>query len=156
MMPQYKKYPTFPRPVVDCSDDLKAGRHAVQADAAEVDINNIIKRIQKGATPPQLGGQPFYGDVSEFSDLGDAFMKIQEANELFMSYPAQLRERFDNDPVKLVEFLSDPSNLKEAVELGLALKRPDPEPEAPAAPAPVAPSAPPVAPPVAPPAQKPS
>lgn len=133
-MPQYKKYPTFPRPVVDCSEDLKAGRHAVQADAAEVDINNIIKRIQKGATPPSLNGEPFYGDVSELSDLADAFMKIQAANDLFMSYPADVRERFQNDPVKMVEFLEDGKNYDEAVKLGLALKRPDPEPVSPAKP----------------------
>lgn len=132
-MPQYKRYPTFPRPVVDCSEDFKAGRMAVQADAAEVDINNIVARVQRGAAPPELNGEPFYGDVSEISDLGEAFMKIQAANELFMSYPAALRERFENKPEKLVEFLSDPANLKEAVDLGLAIKRPDPEPAAPSA-----------------------
>ena len=90
MMPQYKKYPTFPRPVVDCSEDLKAGRMAVQADAAEVDINNIIKRIQKGGSIPQFNGQPFYGDVSEIGDLVTALETVQTANELFMAYPAPL------------------------------------------------------------------
>lgn len=130
MMPQYARYKSFPRPVVDCSDDFKNGHFAVQSDAAEVDINNIIKRIQKGGTPPVLRGEPFYGDVSDFGDLGESFMKVKEANELFMSYPAEVRSRFDNDPVKMVEFLENPDNLKEAVDLGLAIKRPDPEPAA--------------------------
>lgn len=133
MMPQYKRYPTFPRPVVDCTEDLKAGKHAVQADAAQVDINQIIKRIQKGQAPPVVGGEPFYGDVSEFGGLAEAFQKIQDANALFMSYPADVRERFENDPVKMVEFLEDPNNLEEAVKMGLALKRPDPEPASPPA-----------------------
>lgn len=133
MMPQYPRYKTFPKPVVDCSDDLKAGKMAVQSDAAEVNINNILKRIKAGQLPPELNGQPFYGDVSEIGDLASCFEKIQAANELFMSYPAELRERFDNDPVKMVEFLEDPGNLKEAVELGLALRRPVPEPPAPPA-----------------------
>lgn len=118
-------------PTVDCSKDLKEGKHAVQADAAEVDINQIIKRIQKGQNPPMLRGEPFYGDVSAFNGLADAFEQIQDANELFMSYPAEIRNQFENDPVKMVEFLSDPANEDKAVELGLALKRPVPEPVAP-------------------------
>lgn len=127
MMPQYPKYKTFPKPVIDCSEDLKNGGHAVQADAAEVNINNIIKRIEKGGAMPEVNGQPFYGDVSEFNGLADSIEKIQTANKLFMSYPADLRSRFDNDPVKMVEFLENPNNLKEAVELGLAIRPPETE-----------------------------
>lgn len=135
-MPQYKKYSTFPRPVVDCSDDFKAGKFAIQSDAAEVNINNIIKRIQNGGSIPEFKGQPFYGDVSEFDGLADAFMKIQDANELFMSYPAELREKFENDPVKFVTFLEDQNNIDEAIKLGLAVKKPVPEPASEPTPAP--------------------
>lgn len=119
-------------PVVDCSEDLKAGRHAVQSDAAEVDINNIVKRMQKGVALPEFKGEPFYGDVSEFDGLDEMFERVNDANELFMSYPADIRERFKNSPIEMVKFLENPENMKEAVSLGLALKRPDPEPAAPA------------------------
>lgn len=99
----------------------------VQSDRDSADINNIVKRFLKsGQLPPTLRGEPFYGDVSEFGDLAESLEKIQVANALFMSYPAQVRERFDNDPAKLVEFLGDDNNRKEAEELGLVVKRPDP------------------------------
>lgn len=113
---------------VDCSDDLAKGNFANQSDAAEVNINNIIKRAEKTGYLPEFRGQPFYGDVSEFNGLADAFQKVQESKDLFMTVPANVRERFENDPIKYVEFLADPANLDEAVKLGLAIKRPDLEP----------------------------
>lgn len=123
-------------PTVDCSEDFKAGRMAVQADADAVDINKLIQRAQNGGTMPQASRQGFYGDVSDFGGLQEAFIKVQEAQELFLQYPADLRERFDNDPVRLVEFLEDPGNLDEAVKLGLVEKR---VPETPTPPAPPVP-----------------
>lgn len=116
--------------MTDCTGDPG---FTVQADSDEADINKIIARFHKsGQLPPTLRGEPFYGDVSEFGDLQESLIKIQEANDLFMSYPAELRERFENDPVKMVEFLSDESNRKEAEDLGLVVKRPlPPTPEVP-------------------------
>ena len=42
----------------------------------------------------------------------------------FDALPAELRERFENDPGKFVEFCLDPKNKDEAVELGLAVPSP--------------------------------
>ena len=128
------------KPVVDCTGDKG---FTVQADRDGADINKIIARFEKGNFTARMNSRPpFYGDVSDISGLDQALMKVKKAEELFMSYDAVLRERFDNDPVKFVQFFEDPNNLKEAVELGLALKKPDPEP-----------ASIPVAPPVPPPAQ---
>lgn len=109
---------------LDCSGDPGL---TTQADTEAVNINTIVRRMQKGQAVPVVNGEPFYGDVSEFTGLQDALIKVQEANELFMAYPAELRERFDNDPVQFVDFMSDPENTDEAVKLGLAVKRPVPE-----------------------------
>lgn len=118
-------------PVVDCSGDKG---FTVQADRKDADINEIVGRFQKsGALPPTLHGEPFYGDVTGFEGLAEALIKIQEADELFMSFDAKLRERFDNDYVKFVSFLEDPKNLEEAVKLGLVQPKPV-EPPAPPAP----------------------
>lgn len=120
-------------PVVDCSKDKG---FTVQADRDDADINKIIARYEKGGSMARINSrEPFYGDVSDLGGLAESMIKVQKANELFMAYDAKLRERFDNDPVKFVEFLEDPSNLKEAIELGLAL--PKVEPSAPPAPEPV-------------------
>lgn len=109
---------------LDCSLDPGL---TTQADTDSVNINTIVRRMQKGQAIPTFAGEPFYGDVSNFDGLQDALIKVQDANALFMSYPAELRERFDNDPVNFVEFMSDPKNTDEAIELGLAVKRPVPE-----------------------------
>lgn len=111
-------------PTVDCSADFKAGRMAVQADRDEVDINKIMARVEKGGQLPLFNGEPFYGDVSELGGLQEAIIKTQEANDLFMSYPANVREKFNNNPVEMITFLEDPKNLNEAVDLGLVVKRP--------------------------------
>lgn len=115
-----------------------------QADRNEVDINRIVARVMKGQAVPVFNSEPFFGDVSELGGLQEAFMKVQEAEDLFMQYPAEVRERFDNDPVKFVDFLEDPANLDEAVALGLVVKRPAPSaPPAPAGgPAPTPPASP--------------
>lgn len=127
-MSMYGKYPKnadgSEKKAWPSSDFSKDKGFTVQADREDADINKIINRFLKsGQLPPQRGGQPFYGDVSDIGDLQDSLMKIKEAESLFMQYPAQVRERFENDYVKMVDFLEDPKNLDEAVELGLVVKR---------------------------------
>lgn len=109
---------------------------ASQSFADEVDINKIMARVQKGHPVLTSNGQPFYGDVSEFGGLQESLIKVQEANDLFMQFPANVREKFDNDPVNFVEFMSDPKNTKKAIDLGLATALPEPVvPEPPVTPA---------------------
>lgn len=116
-------------PITDFKGDLG---FTVQADRDDADINKIISRyLKSGVLPPISLGEPFYGDVTGFSGLADSLIKIQEADRLFMSYPADVRERFDNDKVKFIDFLENPDNRDEAIKLGLILK-----PVAPEAPAP--------------------
>lgn len=102
-----------------------------QAPAEEVDINKIVARIQKGQTVLTSTGEPFYGDVSELGGLQEAFIKVQESQELFMQYPAEVRSKFDNDPVKFVAFLEDPKNMEEAIKSGLITKEPPKSPPVP-------------------------
>ncbi|WNK12690.1 MAG: internal scaffolding protein [Microvirus sp.] len=121
------------KPVVDCSKDRG---FTVQADRDDADINKIIARLEKGAMLERNKlREPFYGDVSELSDLQESLIKVQKANELFMGFDASIRERFDNDPTKFVEFFENSDNLKEAIELGLIMPRPEAESE-PTSPAP--------------------
>lgn len=116
-------------PVTDFKGDKGL---TVQSDRADADINTIIARYLKtGVPPPVSRGEGFYGDVSHLSGLADSLIKIQEADLLFMQYPAALRERFDNDKVTFIEFLENPRNRDEAIELGLILKPVVPETPAP-------------------------
>lgn len=110
------------------TDFSKSKSLTVQSPTEEVDINKIVARALKGQSVPIMNGQPFYGDVSEFGDLQQSLIKVQEAEDLFMQYPADVREKFENDPVKMIEFLSNEKNRDEAEKLGLVNKRPAPEP----------------------------
>lgn len=116
------------RPVIDCQG-VKDKGFTIQADRDEANINKIVERLEKGATMLRMNArEPFYGDVSEIGDLQEALIKVQKANELFMSFDARHRERFDNDPVKFVEYFDDPANLEEARSLGLVSALPEPPP----------------------------
>lgn len=88
----------------------------------ECNINTIMARATKSgvlASPGQRPIMPQYGDFSEIGSFQDAHNLVMKARDAFMEFPAIVRKRFDNDPGKMLAFLEDPSNKKEAVELGL-------------------------------------
>ena len=47
------------------------------------------------------------------------------AEEAFNAMPAEVRDRFQNDPGRFLEFANDASNYDEALKMGLAIKRPE-------------------------------
>lgn len=102
---------------------------AVQSEAEDADINTIVRRFGLTGTMPQGLKPPMYGDFTEVFDYRSALDAVMKAEDAFMAMPAEVRKRFDNDPQKFVEFASDPANLKEMRELGLAV--PEKMPDAP-------------------------
>lgn len=111
-------------PTTDCSNDKKL---TVQAPRTEVDINVIVKRMQAGKMP-EIRQNGKFEDVSKFEGLEDAIIKVQDAKDLFMTLPAEVRSRFSNNPVELVSFLQNTDNRKEAEELGLIEPQSVPDP----------------------------
>lgn len=103
-------------PVTDCSKDKML---TVQAQRNDCDINQIMKKIEKGMLVNTTALEGRFEDVSEFDGLEASMIKVQKANEAFMTLPADVREEFDNDPVKLIDFLSDEKNRAKAEEMGL-------------------------------------
>jgi phage internal scaffolding protein len=92
---------------------------AKQSFKDECDINSIVRSFSETGDFVHLNTVvPFYGDVSglEFRQMVDF---INAAEGQFMSLPAKLRARFNNDPVQFVEFCEDPENLDEMRRLGL-------------------------------------
>lgn len=124
------------KPIVTSPVVVSGKSRTKQAFKEQTDINKIIARFNKTGMITHLNRKaPFYGDVSGFVDYQDALEKVAAAQELFRGMSSEVRERFDNDPAKMVAFLNNPSNLDEAIKLGMAVKRPVVAPEAPAAPA---------------------
>jgi len=87
--------------------------------ADECDINNILERFNVTGLLPQNPLSPRYGDFSGIDDYHSALNAVMAAEDEFDTLPAQIRARFDNEPAKLIDFLSDENNRDEAVKLGL-------------------------------------
>ncbi len=117
-----------------------------QAHREECDINGILAKFQKtGLLDFVARHSPEYGDVSSV-DFQKSMQDVARTKEMFAELPSSVRNHFDNDPAAFLEFIQDPENHEEAIELGLVEPEQDPavvplvEPETPPA-APVAPPA---------------
>lgn len=109
-----------------------------QEFAKEADVNNIIKRMERGQDVVLNPGQ--FADVSHIGDLAEAMRTVTDAKAAFLELPPEVRSRFANDPRNLVAFLEDADNQEEAYKLGLIKTKPkvlrDPPGSSPAEPAP--------------------
>lgn len=85
---------------------------------AESDINNLMARYMETGVPPRENPQtPSWGDW-DACDLLDSLTLVKQAQEAFSELPSSLRNRFENDPAKLLQWVHDPHNHEEAIELG--------------------------------------
>lgn len=85
----------------------------------ECNINTIMARVKKGHMVPFRSGDPLYGDFTEALDYHQSCDRIIEAKTQFMTLPAQLRSRFNNDPGQLIAYVNNPENLDQCVIEGL-------------------------------------
>lgn len=92
----------------------------------ECDINNIIARYaQTGfyydpmTDMSLLNREAMYGDFSELPDYRTSLDAVNHVREAFMGLSSEIRLRFENDPGKFLDFLSNPENRSEAIEMGL-------------------------------------
>jgi len=107
-----------------------------QSHKDEVNVNTIMRKAMRTGLLPQRGNPGFYGDFSNVTDYFDAVNRVKEAEASFMTLPADIRKRFDNEPGKLLAFLDNASNEDEARELGILPPLPSEapvEPETPVA-----------------------
>lgn len=89
----------------------------------ETDINNILKQYQKtGILPDMIKQNPQYGDFANPMDYQESLNLVLFAQQQFASLSSHVRERFNNDPAKFLEFTSNDKNAEEMVRLGLATK----------------------------------
>lgn len=120
------------RVVVDASKPVLTK----QAELDEADINKIVKRFMRGKEIPPIPADMSYGFDPGIT-FHDAMNAIQEGNEFFeQNIPAEIRSRFENDMGRFLQFVDDPANAEEMVEMGLfkAPAEPEPAPEPPAEP----------------------
>lgn len=113
-----------------------------QSFADAVNINDLVRRHDKGQLIDHINeNPPKYGDFINAPDYHTALNLINDAQEAFMSVPADIRSRFANDPAAFLEFVQNEENLPEMREMGLALAQPPMPPlEAPTTPKPEIPA----------------
>jgi len=103
-----------------------------QSFRAESDINNIMRRFEKtGILPDLIKSDPKYGDFSTAPSYQESLHLVMKAHAQFESLSSKIRDRFNNDPERFLNFASDPSNTDEMVRLGLAVARSTPTPSQP-------------------------
>jgi phage internal scaffolding protein len=91
----------------------------------ECDVINIIKRHDRnGIIEHVQRGQARYGDFSEVADYREALDLVRDAQDEFMTIPSDIRKKFDNDPGKFYEFVSNPDNKEELKTMGF-IETPD-------------------------------
>jgi len=92
----------------------------------ECDINYIVRQNEQTGLLNHVNQQtPQWGDFGDATDYQASLNLVNAAQASFMALPADVRARFDNDPAKLLTFVTDPNNGDELVRLGLATKPSD-------------------------------
>lgn len=90
-----------------------------QSHKDECDINTIMARyIKTGLIDFVNQHQPQYGDVTGI-EYQSAMDIIATGNTMFEELPAEWRKRFGNDPAVFLDFVQNPANRAEAIELGI-------------------------------------
>lgn len=90
--------------------------------AEDLKIQNMVKKYDSQNLLELGRKSPQYIDFTNVVDLHSAMDMVNEANETFQEIPSDIRERFQNDPQTFYKFVTDPNNLNELVDMGLATK----------------------------------
>lgn len=121
----HSRYDPPPSPSQDVGGDSLTHIECLK----ECDINYLVDRYAKtgswGTGDNRLPIDGLHAFTGDFQSMMD---QLVEAQNEFDSLPSAVRDRFANDPSKLIAFLADESNRPEAEKLGLIRVR-DPEPQ---------------------------
>lgn len=92
----------------------------------QCDFNKVIDRFMKTGVleHARSGSEPRYADLIGSVDYQTSLARIKQAEASFEALPAKIRNKFENDPVQFLEFVSNPQNVDEMVNLGLASRKP--------------------------------
>lgn len=95
----------------------------------ECDINILMGRYLETGVMPQVETPMAYGDFTGVFDFQSAMNAVRTAEGMFGQLPARIKNRFDNNPQKLLDFLALDENRDEAEFLGL-VNKPQEKPDA--------------------------
>lgn len=86
----------------------------------ECNVNNIMAKYGASRLLQHFSQfQGNYGDFTNVQDYQTSMNQLIAAQDMFMSLPSQLRNRFNNDPGEFLAFVSNADNRDEMKTLGL-------------------------------------
>lgn len=109
-----------------------------QTQQESCDVNQILAKARRngGDLPDMINANAHYGDFSSEETYQESLHIVMHAQEQFAALPSKIRNRFDNDPAKFLDFTQDPKSIPEMQEMRL-LPKPKPDPKVPDKKAPV-------------------
>lgn len=91
-----------------------------QSAKDETDINVIVARAKVGQDLRHVNDRPaMYGSLIGLPSYAESLNMVTRARDLFMQLDPFVRERFGNDPGRLLDFVANGANREEAIKLGL-------------------------------------
>lgn len=103
-----------------------------QSEMEACDIHNVLRQFSQQGFEQLVrdnAARGQYADLTALPDYQAALDTVIQAQAAFAALPSQVRERFQNDPSRFIDFLSRPENQDEAIRLGLAADTRTPEPK---------------------------
>jgi len=109
-------------PVIDCQQAIIDGEEirVEQSHKDEVNINKIVKRAGGMELIAKVNAltQFQYDDVTG-NDFQESMNAIIKARDTFDQVPSDIRKQFDNDPAKFMDFVHNPENSDQLIQMGL-------------------------------------
>jgi phage internal scaffolding protein len=100
---------------LECPEPTKT----LQSCKDDCDLNLIVDRMIKTGEQLPMASIQDYGDFTGAEDYHTLMNKLIDAQDAFSMLDAPIRERFNNDPGRLIDFLNVETNREEAIKLGL-------------------------------------
>lgn len=88
----------------------------------ETDINLMMRRYALTGELPVRRDVAEYGDFDEALDYRTMIEVVEQGKRAFASVPSEIRARFENDPGTFLDWIHDPVNEAEGIEMGLLPK----------------------------------
>lgn len=92
-------------------------------------VDQILKKYATlGVDPNNVGlfqrnvAQMAYGTADLVQDYQVQLNRINMVKAYFASLPSGIRDKFANDPKRMLDFMADPKNLEACAEMGLFAK----------------------------------
>lgn len=106
MIPYGKGLREYDAALVSIETGLDTGRETLvqQHLKEEVDVNTIVRRFGLVSALPAWSREGLYGDFTDIVDFDSALARISRTQDAFLKLPAEVRDRFKNDPGELVRY----------------------------------------------------